>query len=172
VDRQKSPPDHLVVMGRIIGPFGVRGWLKIKTFTEEADTLTDFPDWWLNTATGWQKFELAEHELHSKGLVARLEKVADRTAAELLKGIDVAVPRSDLPDTGEKKFYWADLVGLEVVNQQNITLGKVESLLETGAHDVLVVKGEVERLIPYVDAFIINIDLAAKRMTVDWQQDY
>ena len=159
-------------MGRIIGPFGVRGWLKIKTFTEEADTLTDFPDWWLHTTSGWQKFELAEHELHSKGLVARLEKVADRTAAELLKGIDVAVPRDALPDTGEKKFYWTDLVGLEVVNQQNITLGKVESLLETGAHDVLVVKGEVERLIPYVDAFIINIDLAAKRMTVDWQQDY
>ena len=159
-------------MGRIIGPFGVRGWLKIKTFTEAADTLTDFPDWWLNTPTGWQKFELAEHELHSKGLVARLEKIADRTAAELLKGTDVAVPRSDLPDSGEKNIYWADLVGLEVVNQQNITLGKVESLLETGAHDVLVVKGELERLIPYVDAFIINIDLAAKRMTVDWQQDY
>ena len=159
-------------MGRIIGPFGVRGWLKIKTFTEEADTLTDFPDWWLNTATGWQKFELAEHELHSKGLVARLEKIADRTAAELLKGIDVAVPRSELPDTGEKKFYWADLVGLEVVNQQNVTLGKIESLLETGAHDVLVVKGETERLIPNVEALIIEIDLAAKRMTVDWKQDY
>ena len=93
-------------------------------------------------------------------------------AAELLKGTDVAVPRSDLPDSGEKNIYWADLVGLEVINQQNITLGKIESLLETGAHDVLVVKGDVERLIPYVDAFIINVDLAAKRMTVDWQQDY
>jgi 16S rRNA processing protein RimM len=160
-------------MGRIIGPFGVRGWLKIKTFTEEADTLTEFPDWWLNTATGWQKFALAEHELHSKGLVARLEKIADRTAAELLKGVEVGVPRNALPDTGSKNIYWADLVGLEVVNQQNISLGKVESLLETGAHDVLVVKGgEVERLIPYVEPIIIEIDLAAKRMTVDWQQDY
>ncbi|MGB8600061.1 MAG: ribosome maturation factor RimM [Burkholderiales bacterium] len=172
MDRQKSSPDNLLVMGRIICPFGVRGWLKIKTFTEAPETLADFQDWWLHTPAGWQKYELAEHELHSKGLVARLESVSDRTAAELLKGVDIAVPRNELPYVGEKKIYWADLVGLEVVNQQNVLLGKVESLQETGAHDVLVVKGEVERLIPYVETIIIDIDLAAKRMTVDWQKDY
>jgi 16S rRNA processing protein RimM len=162
----------MVVMGRIIAPFGVRGWLKIKTFTEAPDALVDFPDWWLHTATGWQKYPLAEYELHSKGLVARLENIADRTAAELLKGIDIGVPRNALPDTGAKTFYWADLVGLEVVNQQHESLGIIDGLLETGANDVLIVKGEVERLIPYVETVILDVDMQAKRMTVDWQRDY
>ncbi len=162
----------MVVMGRIIAPFGIRGWLKIKTFTEAPDALVDFPVWWLNTADGWREHKLAEWEMHSKGLVALLENVADRTAAEMLKGIEVGVPRELLPDTRGKTFYWADLVGLEVVNKQNESLGKIDSLLETGANDVLVVKGNVERLIPYVDEIIIDIDLDAKRVTVDWQLDY
>jgi 16S rRNA processing protein RimM len=159
-------------MGRIVAPFGVKGWVKLKVFTETPDGLLSYPVWWLATANGWQKYEVAEAEFHAKGLVVRLEGVVDRTGAEVLSGIDVGVPREAFPEPEADQFYWADLIGLDVVNRQDEALGKIEELLETGANDVLVVRGDRERLIPYIASTIVAVDLQSRRVVVDWDLDY
>jgi len=160
-------------MAQIIGPFGIKGWVKLKTYTEAPDGLLDYPVWWLNGRQGWRECAVAEAEWHSTGLVARLAGYEDRTAAEALKGVEVGVPRHAFPEAGANEYYWADLVGLSVVNRQNEVLGNIEELLETGANDVLVVRdGDKERLIPYIDAVILSVDLTGRRMVVDWDLNY
>jgi len=108
-----------------------------------------------------------------KGLSAKLQGVDDRDGAEALRGLQVAVPRSELPEAGEDEYYWSDLIGLSVVNQQGVVLGKVTELMETGANDVLVVEGEHgQRLIPFVGQFVLNVNLAEASISVDWGLDY
>ena len=166
-------PDNIVVMGQIIGPFGIKGWVKIKTFTEAPDGLLDYPVWHLHTGQGWQEFAVNEAEYRNTGLVARLAGFDDRTASETLKGIEIGVPREALPEAKAGEHYWADLIGLDVVNQQNELLGRVKELLQTGANDVVLVEGGgKERLIPYIESVIVGVDMERRRMVVDWGLDY
>jgi 16S rRNA processing protein RimM len=109
---------------------------------------------------------------HGTVLVARLEQIDDRTQAEQLTGARVAVARKELPAPAPGEFYWSDLVGLSVINEQGITLGAVQEVLDTGAHAVLRVVGECERLIPFVDAYVRDVDAAGRAIRVDWQPDY
>jgi 16S rRNA processing protein RimM len=131
----------------------------------------------------WRKVKVNECSVHGSVLTALLEHHSDRTAATRLKGLQVAIPRSQLPvlsKSGEDGYYWSDLIGLEVVNLQGEPLGKVTGLLETGANDVLQVQGpkegegesEGQRLIPFISQVIVKVDLAAYRITVDWGLDY
>lgn len=159
-------------MGRILGPFGVRGWVRIRTFTEHLDSLTDYPVWQIAVGEGWKAVEVQETEVHTAQLVAKLAGVEDREQAFALRGHDIAIDRDQLPPAEEGEFYWADLIGLEVVNLQGEALGVIEGLVETGANDVLVVKGDRERLLPYVDAVVIEVDLATRKVRVDWGLDY
>lgn len=159
-------------MGRIAAPFGVRGWVKVQTFTEQLDGLLDFPVWHLGRGGQWREVAVLEADVHSKGLAVRLDGCNDRDAAAALKGLDVAVPREALPAAAENEYYWSDLIGLTVVNAQGETLGKVADVLETGANDVLVVEGERERLIPFVAQVVLEVDLAAARINVEWGADY
>jgi 16S rRNA processing protein RimM len=159
-------------MGRILGPFGIRGWVKLKTFTEQPDGLAAHPAWWLRTKEGWQPALLREFKVRPAAVSAKLEGVDDRNAAELLRGIEVAVTREDLGEAKEGEYFWFDLEGLAVVNLQGESLGRVEELLRTGASDVLVVRGERERLIPFVAPFVKRVDRAAKTITVDWEAGY
>lgn len=166
------PSKNLVVMGRIAAPFGIRGWVKVQTFTEEFDGLLAYPVWHLGRGGQWREVAVLETDVHSKGLVVRLDGCNDRDAAAALKGLDVAVPREELPEAAENEYYWSDLIGLAVVNAQGETLGKVADVLETGANDVLVVEDERERLIPFVAQVILEVDLAAGQINVDWGADY
>lgn len=167
------PQPDWVVMGRILGPFGVKGWIKIRTFTEYPDSLADYPAWSLDEAGSRKQYTVESTQVHSGQLVAKLAGIDDRDQAFLLRGIEIAVPRDALPPTAEGEYYWADLIGLAVVNLQDEPLGTVSSLLETGANDVLVVQdGATERLLPYVDAVVQSVDLAARRIVVDWGLDY
>ena len=159
-------------MGRIVGPFGVQGWLKVKTFTEERASLGDFPRWRVRSPEGWREMALEDFEVHSKGPVAKLAGCDDREGAERLRGCDVAVTRESLGDAQEGTLYWVDLVGLEVVNAAGESFGKVEGLFETGETSVMVVKGERERLIPFVPQYVTQVDRKAGRITVDWKADY
>ena len=159
-------------MGRVLGPYGVRGWIKLRTFTEHPDSLADYARWLVADGAGWREVEVEETHLHSGQLVVKLAGVNDRDQALALRGREVAVPREDLPPAGEGEFYWADLIGLEVVNMQGEILGKVEDLLETGANDVLVVQGDAQHLLPYVDAVVLDVDLEAGRIQVDWGLDF
>jgi 16S rRNA processing protein RimM len=159
-------------MGRILGPFGIQGWVKLRTFTETPDGLADHPSWWLRTKAGWQSAVLEDFKVRPAAVSAKLQGVDDRDAAELLRGIDVAVTREDLGETESGEFYWVDLVGLAVVNLQDEALGQVEELVRTGGADVLVVRGERERLIPFVADYVKSVDRKAGRITVDWEAGY
>ncbi len=159
-------------MGRVVAPYAVQGWLKLQTFTEYPDSLLDYEVWHLGGNGNWREYRLLDGKLHSNYLLARLEGVNDRTAAEALQGMEVAVLRDEFPEPDEDEFYWDELIGLEVVNTEGESLGKVQGLLETGAHDVLQVMGERERLIPFVEAFIREVDVAAGRIVVAWGPDY
>ena len=159
----------LVVMARVLGPFGIQGWVRLKTFTETPDGLARHPAWWLRTKAGWVSADLEEFKVRPAAVSAKLAGVDDRNAAEALQGQDIAVARDDLGEAAEGEFYWVDLVGLAVVNLQGEALGQVEELLRAGGSDVLVVRGERERLIPFIADFVKSVDRAARRITVDWE---
>jgi len=162
----------MVVMGHVTGPFGVRGWIKVRTYTETLDSLLDYPVWWLGKEGSWREYIVLEADVHGKGLIASLEGCEGREASEMLKGSQIALPRAQLPAAEENEYYWSDLIGRSVVNVQGVELGQVSELLETGASDVLVVKGDRERLIPFVKAVVLEVDLAKNLIKVDWAADY
>jgi 16S rRNA processing protein RimM len=159
-------------MGRIVAPYGVRGWVKAAPQTESPDGLLSYRTWWLATGSEWQSYRLLEGRVHGGGLVARLAGIEDRDQAALLRGARIAVPRSELPPPGAGEYYWADLIGMRVVNREGAALGQVAEVFETGANDVLVVRGERERLIPFVAPVVVDVDMAARLLTLDWGVDY
>lgn len=159
-------------MGRLGAPFGVRGWIKVQPYTETPDGLMEYPVWWVGREGGdWREMEVAEAAVHGKSLVARFGRIADREQAAQLKGLQVAVPRSRLPQA-EGEVYWADLVGLKAVNLQGVSLGVVQGLIATGANDVLEVRGERERLIPFIGQVVVEVDLQAGILRLDWDADF
>ena len=162
----------MIVMGRVIGPFGLKGWVKVQPFTELIDTLLHHSAWWLGRDGSWGKCRLVDGAVHGRTLTAQLEGCEDRDAASLLKGMDVAVPRHELPKNERGEYYWCDLIGLEVLNQEGAPLGRVVRLLETGVGEVLVVQGERERLIPFIEPVVMSVDLADRRLTVDCGADF
>ncbi len=160
-------------MGRVIAPFGVKGWIKIAPFTEAADGLGQFPSWWIGGGEGWREFRLAESARHGAVLVARLEGCDDRDAAAKFRGTEVAVPRAVLPPSGQDQFYQADLIGMEVRNLEDERLGSVAGFLRTGAHAVMRLAGaEGERLLPFVPSVVKMVDADAGRILVDWGKDW
>jgi 16S rRNA processing protein RimM len=166
-----------VVVAKIGAPYGVRGWVKVFSFTEQADALLDYDPWYFKDAkTEDDALSVApviEAKTHGKGLVAKFKGCDDRDAAALLNGTEIAIRRDQLPPAAEGEYYWSDLQGLEVLTTEGVSLGKVDHLLETGANDVLVVKGDRERLIPYVTGPIVKqVDLEAGTLQVDWDADF
>lgn len=164
----------MAIMGRIAAAYGIRGLVKIQPFTEYLDSLLDYRTWWIGHEQGpWREMKVGQCEVHGKTLVAQLPDCPDRTAAEKLKGLLIAVPRSSLPEQCEGEYYWSDLIGLAVVNEAGASLGAVTNLLETGANEVLVVQGDSgEMLIPFVASAIRQVDLKGRVIRVDWSADY
>lgn len=165
--------EEMVVMGRISGLFGVRGWLKIYSDASPREGILDYTPWFIKSEQGWQARELLAGQRQGKGVVAQLEGCDDRDQAAELVGCDIAVLREQLPELAADEFYWTDLQGLKVENLEGVELGQVSHLFETGANDVLVVKGERERLIPYIwGEAVRSVDLQAGLMVVDWDADF
>ena len=155
--------ESILKAGRILGAFGIKGWVKVFSDTDPRENLLDYTPWYLWRNGQWQAVEVAEMQVHSKGIVLRLRGVAT----------------ANLPALSEGEFYWRDLIGLQVVNVEGVLLGVVDHLLETGANDVMVVKpcdssvDETQRLVPWVRGQVVQrVDLDAKRITVDWGVDY
>ena len=162
-----------VSMGHVVGAFGVRGWLKVLSGAEPAEALLDYSPWLLLRDGEWKSYKVLDGGVHGKGLVAHLEGVDDRDQAELLRGAEIAVERARLEPLDEGEYYWADLIGLRVVTTQGVELGRIERLMETGANDVLVVRGERERLIPYLRHDVVTaVDLATGTLQVDWDPEF
>jgi 16S rRNA processing protein RimM len=162
----------MIVMGRVAAPFAVSGWVKVQVFTERADGLLRYRDWWLRRGGRWRQVTVEEAAVHGRALVAKLRGCDDREAAAALRGSEVAVPRAVLPRNEDGEYYWADLEGLRVRNLQNHDLGRIAGLIDTGANQVLVVRGERERLIPFVRAVVESVDLARGEVAVDWGADW
>ncbi|MEM7283789.1 MAG: ribosome maturation factor RimM [Pseudomonadota bacterium] len=166
--------DEFVVVGRIAGVYGVKGWVRVESFTQPITNIFDYDPWTLLGPGGTQRqCAKAEGRPHGKGLIAKFEGLSDREEAVALVGHEVAVPRRELPEVEQGSFYWADLEGLSVVTKQGQALGQVDHLIETGANDVLVVEGERQRLIPFLwERVVLQVDLDAKRITVDWDPEF
>lgn len=159
-------------MGRIAAPFGVKGWVKVQPYSDDPGALGDFGSWRVGRGEAQTHYPVEAVQDHGNALVAKLAGVDDRDAAYALRGLEVSVARGDLPPPEENAFYWSDLIGLTVINREGAELGKVAGLMETGAHDVLVVQGRRERLIPFVAAFIGAVDLAKRTIEADWGEDW
>jgi 16S rRNA processing protein RimM len=171
----------MVVLGRLTAPYGVKGWLKLHPFGDNPDSWRSMQRWWLGKDeqdfSGWRAYPLQSLRPQGKGWVAKLVGVEDRDGAEALVGQFVGAPRADLPATGENEFYWADLVGLAVVNERQEPLGHVTELIESGANAVLVVtdgEGQAaqQRLIPFVGQVVREVDVPAGVISVDWGRDW
>ncbi len=163
----------MVPMGRVTAPFGIKGWIKIYALTAPATNLCDYPVWWLGREGDWREMQVLAARAHGNTLIAQLEGVADREAAAKLKGMTIAVPRAQLPAVADDEFYWADLIGLRVVNAQQHEFGRVARIVQTGANDVLVVDADGrETLIPFIAGAIQAVDLATGVIRVEWGRDY
>jgi len=166
--------DDYIVVGRINGLHGVRGWVKVFSHTQPRENILSYATWYLKRQGAWVAIPLEDGRSHGKGIVAKLKGYDDRDAAAALMETTIAIRREQLPQAVPGEYYWADLEGLKVSNLEGVELGMVDHLLETGANDVLVVRqGKTERLIPFVQGqFVKHIDLAAGEMTVDWDPDF
>jgi 16S rRNA processing protein RimM len=140
--------------------------------TELIDGLLEYQIWSIGKGTDWREVKLKSGKVHNDVLVVKLEGINDRDAAFACKGQQVAVPRELLPILDEDEVYWSDLIGLDVKNLQGIDFGKIADVFDTGANDVIVVKGDVERLIPYSAQTVIEVNIAQQSMLVDWDEDY
>jgi len=159
-------------MGRVVAPFGVAGWIRILPYTDSVESLLSYRIWWLGGGTEWAQYQVTRAEAAARGLIAKLEGCDDRDTAARMRGQEVAVRRAELPQTAAKEWYWSDLIGLRVVNVAGEDLGRLTRILRTGANDVLVVEGGRERLIPFIEDVIREVDLAAGIVRVDWSADY
>ena len=155
-------------MGRVAGTYGVRGWIKVAPGGGVAETLLGAREWWI----GERPYAVAEARMHSGTVIARLAAVQRREAALALRGAEVAVPREALPPAAEGHYYLADLVGLEVLNEQGERLGAVRQWISNGAQDVMEVGGERTRLIPWVSAIVKQVDLKRRQVVVDWSAEW
>ncbi len=171
-------------VGRILDAWGIKGGLKIQAYSADADALFSAKRWYLK-ATGPKpgQLQLAVRSVREQGegIVAMADGVDDRNAAEALRGHEIHIPRSDFPRTPDGEYYWIDLIGLDVVNRESQPLGRVIGLIDTGPHCVLRIlppgvvepaKPDQERLIPFVEAFVDDVSLEARRIAVDWGLDF
>lgn len=165
--------ETLVKMGFVRGAFGVKGWLKITANTEQIENLLKYPIWHLGCDDDWQVFDLITGKVTPDGLIVQLKGINDRETAHHLKSKTIAVARESFAPTKTDEFYLVDLMGLNIRNKEDSFLGVVSNIMQTGAHDILVIVGEHgETLIPFVNQYVINIDLAAQTILVDWELNY
>lgn len=161
-------PEEPVVVGRVGRAQGIRGWVHLTSYTDPPGNLLRYRPWLLRHSGDWRAIEVLETQPRGEGFVASFSGIQDRDAATALSGLEIGVPASSFPPAGPGEYYWRELIGLEVVNRDGAVLGVVERLIATGAQDVLVVRGERERLIPFVGRFVTEVLGSQGLMRVDW----
>ena len=185
-------------MGRISAPFGIKGWIRVQSFSPTASGLTNYSTWWLGSAENWREYKVEQSQVQGADVIAKLVGVDDRDEAAGFKGQQVAIPREAFPPAEQGEYYWADLVGLGVKNTEGVDFGVVTAMLETGANAVMVVQPVVqpvakqvvqqsavdgdggnkndakgrERLIPFIADVVKRVDIAAGLIEVQWGEDY
>ena len=160
----------MVVVGRFGPPFGVKGWVNVISYTDPVTNLADYRPWFIERNGAWTELNVDQLKPHRNGFVAQVDGVDDRDVALRYSGKPIGVEESTLPETDDDEFYWKDLIGLVVEDQAGTVLGEVSELMETGANDVIVVRGAGgEVLIPFVRHVVMTVDLERRRIVVDWQ---
>lgn len=164
--------ERRIVVGRIAGVFGIKGWVRVFSYTDPPENILDYGPWLLGD-TELTAYRVSEGARHGRGIIAHLDGVNDRDVARALIGKPVWVPRERFHEAGPDQYYWSDLMGLRVVNGEGADLGRVEDLIETGANDVLVVRGERRRLLPFVVGRVVtSVDREAGVINVEWDADF
>ena len=165
---------RLVTMGRVLGAHGVKGALMVVSYCEPPARLLAYPNWTLQRAGESRSATLLRGQDSAKGLIVELEGVVDRDVAAAMRGFEIAIERALLPPVRKGQYYWTDLEGLRVINQDRVDFGCVDHLFDSGAHPILVVRnGDQERLIPFVlDRHVQSVDLDAGVIRVDWDADF
>ena len=172
-DVPSDPENDLLVVGKVASAYGLRGWVHVYSYTDPITNILDYKSWFIGKKDQWQQYVIEEGRAHGKGIVVRLQSFTDRDQAESLKGAEIAINKAKLPALEKDEFYWVELVGLEAVTLKGEKLGRVDSILETGANDVLMIKGEHEYLVPYVkNEFIKEVDLKKGVIIVDWDPEF
>ncbi|MBK5145075.1 ribosome maturation factor RimM [Budviciaceae bacterium BWR-B9] len=169
-----------VVLGKLGSTYGIRGWLRVFSSTEQSESIFDYQPWYIQRAGEWRVIELESWKRHNQDLIIKLKGVDDREVANSLTNCEIAVEAEQLPPLEEGDYYWKDLMGCQVVTTSGYELGKVTDMMETGSNDVLVVRanlkdafGAKERLIPFLDGQVIKkIDLTAQLIEVDWDPGF
>jgi len=165
--------EEVVVMGKVLVPYGVNGWVKVYSFTEKLESFLTYKKLFLSKdQKSWLEIKVKEIKVHGKTIIAKFSEIADRTQAESYEGYLIGVPKDYLPQLGEDQYYWNDLIGFEVLNLQNVSFGIVDTYIETGANDVIVVKGDKERLIPYTPMTVLKVDTKKDKIIVDWDEKF
>ncbi|AAV82558.1 ribosome maturation factor RimM [Idiomarina loihiensis] len=168
-----------IVVGRIGAVYGVKGWLKVQSFTDDPESIFEYSPWLLSQKTE-REMKVVEWRRHNNGLIARLEGISDRDEAARLTGADICITADELPALADDEFYWRDLIGMRVVNTNGYDMGVVEQIMPTASNDVLVVKansndgfGKSERLIPFIQSeYVTAVDKEAKQIQVEWPSDF
>ncbi|CFU93033.1 ribosome maturation factor RimM [Yersinia pseudotuberculosis] len=182
MSKQLNPavPDQPIVLGKMGSTYGIRGWLRVFSSTENAESIFDYQPWFIQQAGKWQHVELEDWKRHSQDLIIKVKGVDDREAANLLTNCEIIVDSTQLPALEENDYYWKDLMGCQVVTTTGYELGKIIDMMETGSNDVMVVKanlkdafGMKERLVPFLHGQVIKkVDLTAQRVEVDWDPGF
>ncbi|KAF1055485.1 MAG: Ribosome maturation factor RimM [Stenotrophomonas maltophilia] len=166
--------ERRILLGRVVGAFGVRGEIKLESWTEPRSAIFRYQPWILRSPNGQEStLEGARGRDSGKHLVARFPGVEDRDTVEAMHGTEIFVARSVLPPPKPDEYYWVDLEGLDVKTTEGVALGQVSHLFSTGANDVVVVRGDRERMIPFVQPeFVVSVDFDANLVVVDWDPDF
>ena len=169
-----------IILGKVGAVYGIKGWLKIHSFTDEPDAILDYFPWSLKLGNKTQTVEITDWRKHNKGLIVKVGNIDDRDQAQALVGSEILTNESSLPDLPQGEFYWRDLIGMNVVTTKGYDLGVVSDMMETGANDVLVVKANLndgfskkERLIPYLfEEVVESVSIENKQICVDWDPGF
>lgn len=164
-------PEARVSLGYISGVHGFKGWVKVFSYTDPREAIGDYQQWWLGSRP--EPVRVLDAKRHGKTVIALLQGVTTPEQAAELVEQEISVPRAELPPVAKQQYYWVDLLGLEVITTQGQSLGRVDKMIETGANDVMVVRGDRERLVPFVPGrYVKQVDLSGGSIEVDWDPDF
>jgi len=162
-----------IIVGTVGSAYGIKGWLHINSLTDPKEKILEYDPWYLNINGEEKAIKIVDGRAHGKGVVAHIENCDDRDVTRQFVGLKILIQRAQMPELKNNEYYWADLEGLTVTTINGETLGKIDHLMETGANDVLVIKGEKEHMLPYLPEKIVkSVDLNAQQMIVDWDPEF
>ncbi len=161
-----------LLIGQINGLFGVHGWVKIFSHTHPRKNILSYQPWYIQIDGNWQTLEIDKGREQSKTIVAQIKGVNDREQARSYIGTEIYIEKSQLPELKKGEYYWEDLIGLEVINQDKVVLGRVSNLVDTGSNNVLVINGSKEHWVPYINPFLVSVDVDNQQIIVDWDEDF